>query len=411
MPHLVGSISSAGRALPPAHGEDLRVASGAGAYLRDTNGRRYVDTAMGFGGTILGHAPPAVMEAAARALRDGPLPAFAHPGEEAAAAALARHTGSLDRVLFTNTGSEAVHMACRAARAVTGRPRIAKIAAGYDGWFDDVAFGQAGAAESLLAGRRRPANDRTVLMRFNDPADTEAMFAEHDDIAAVLVEPMLANAGCIMPLPGYLEHLVATARRHGALVILDEVLTGFRLHAGLAGHAMGLDCDLATLGKAIGSGVSVAAVVGRGAVMEAFADGRATRAGTYSGNPVACAAVLATMALLSDADYPALLARGARLRAAISAAFADAGMACATSGFDNVFSLWFAERAPATYEDAHRLARPDLSLALHLALRRHGVLVMPSCYGRLYLSFAHDEAAMAALLSAVAAAVPDLAQG
>jgi glutamate-1-semialdehyde 2,1-aminomutase len=409
--HLVGGISSAGRALPPLDGRELLIVRSAGAHLWDVAGRRYVDTALGFGGTVLGHAPPEVTEAVIQAVRDGPLPAFAHPAEEAAAAALAERTGPLDQVIFVNSGTEAVHLACRAARVATGRPRIAKIAAGYDGWLDDVALGHAGAPESLLPRNRRPATDRAVLLRFNDPADTEALFAEHDDIAGVLVEPMLANAGCIPPEPGYLEHLVATARRHGALVIADEVLTGFRLHAGLTAHAMGLDVDVATLGKAIGSGIAVAAVVGRAEVMAAFADGRANRAGTYSGNPVACAAVRATMAALSACDYPALLARGGRARAELEDALAGIGPGCVTSGFANVFSLWFADRAPRTYDEAHRLARPDLSLALHLGARRAGALIMPSCYGRLYLSFAHDAAAIAELVAATRAAAAGLIPG
>ena len=391
MSNLVGGISSAGRALPALDGQELLIARGQGPYLWDTEGRRYIDTALGFGGTILGHAPPAVMEGVARALKDGPLPAFAHAREAEAAAALARRTGPLDQVLFTNSGSEAVHLACRAARVATGRSRIAKMAAGYDGWYDDVAFGNAGAPEALLTDNRRPATGTTVLLRYNDTADTESLFAEHGDIAAVLVEPMLANAGCILPKPGYLQHLQETAHRHGALLIADEVLMGFRLQAGLTSHLMGLDPDLATVGKAIGSGLPVAAVVGRAALMAPFADGRALRAGTYSGNPVSCAAVLGTMDALTGADYPALNARGAGLRATIETAFREAGLAFSTSGMGSVFSCWFSETVPAEYETAVRLARPDLSLALHAGFRRQGVLVMPSCYGRLYISFAHDD--------------------
>ena len=143
--HVVGGISSAGRALP---GDALLMARAAGPYLWDTEGRRYVDTALGFGGTILGHAPPAVVESVAKAVRDGPLPAFAHPAEEAAAACLARHTGPLERVVLNNSGSEAVHLACRIARAVTARSRVAKMAAGYDGWYDEQALGNAGSPEA-----------------------------------------------------------------------------------------------------------------------------------------------------------------------------------------------------------------------------------------------------------------------
>ncbi|HWX48188.1 MAG TPA: aminotransferase class III-fold pyridoxal phosphate-dependent enzyme [Roseomonas sp.] len=406
--HLVGGVSSAARALPLLDGSALSVARSQGPYLWDREGRRYVDTALGFGGTILGHAPPEVMEAAAAALRNGPLPAFAHPGEEEAAAAIAAHTGPLDRVLFVSTGSEAVHLACRAARVATGRPRIAKMAGGFDGWLDDVAFGGAGAPEAAFPGNARPGTDRLSLLRFNDAEDAERLFAEHDDIAAVLVEPMLANAGCIMPAPGYLVRLQEIARRHGALLIMDEVLMGFRLHAGPTAHHLGLDPDLITLGKAIGSGVPVAAVAGRAEIMRAFAEGRAVRAGTYSGNPVSCAAVVATMQLLDAADYPALLARGDALRGRIESCFAQAGLPVTTSGYGDVFALWPGDEAPQDYDAARRALHPTWSEALHLELRRRGVLVMPSGYGRLYLSFAHDGEALALMEEAFAAAAPVL---
>ena len=368
-----------------------------------------MDTALGFGGTVLGHAPPEVVEAATAALRAGPLPAFAHPGEEEAAAAIAAHAGPLRHVLFVSTGSEAVHMAGGGARAATGRPRIAKMAAGFDGWLDDVAFGGAGAPEAAFPGDGRPATDLVSLLRFNDAEDAESLFAADTDIAAVLVEPVLANAGCIMPEPGYLQRLQRIARRHGALVIMDEVLMGFRLHAGLTSHALGLDPDLATLGKAIGSGLPVAAVAGRPEVMRAFTDGGAVRAGTYSGNPVSCAAVVATMRLLDGADYPGLLARGDALRRSVEAGFGRAGLEACTSGYGDVFGLWPCPEPPRDYGQARARLRPAWSEALHVALRREGALVMPSGYGRLYLSFAHDDEATGLLERAFSEAALALA--
>jgi glutamate-1-semialdehyde 2,1-aminomutase len=403
--HLVGGISSAGRALP---GAPLSIARAAGPYLWDTDGARYIDTALGFGGTILGHAPEAVVEAAARALRDGPLPAFAHPREEEAAAALAGRAGPLERVVFTNSGSEAVHLACRIARAATGRSRVAKMAAGYDGWYDDQALGNVGSAEARPSLNERPDNGHMVLLRHNDAADTDALFEERDDIAAVIVEPMLANAGCMLAQPGYLEHLQATARRHGALLIADEVLMGFRLHAGLTTHFLGLDPDLATVGKAIGSGIAVAAVLGRSDLMGVLEDGRAGRAGTYSGNPLACAAVAATLQELQGQDYPALLGCGDALRSRIEKSLAAAGREAVTSGFGSVFTVWPGSRPPSTYAEALETARPDFSAALHHALRAEGVLVMPQPFGRLYLSFAHTAADLDRIAEAFQAAAPKL---
>ncbi|MCW6506709.1 aspartate aminotransferase family protein [Lichenifustis flavocetrariae] len=399
--HLVGGISSAGRSLP---GEAFSVQRAAGPYLWDTDNRRYIDTALGFGGTILGHAPPTVIEAAQRALRDGPLPAFAHRSEEAAAAALAAHAGALTRVVFTNSGSEAVHLACRIARACTGRSRVVKMAAGYDGWYDDQAFGNAGSMEAHPAANHRPDNGSMVLARFNDLADAEAVFAERTDIAGIIVEPMMANAGCIMPAPGYLEHLQTLARRHGALLIADEVLMGFRLHAGLTSHRLGLDPDLATVGKAIGSGMAVAAVLGRLDVMRVLEDGRANRAGTYSGNPVACAAVNATLAELDQQDYPALLARGDALRSRFAACHTGSAVEIETSGYGTVFTIWPGAR-PTNYTEALAFAQPTFSLELHHAMRARGVIVMPQCFGRVYMSFSHGPEEIDALAAAFQAAV------
>lgn len=408
MGHLVGGISSAGRALPPQDGLPFLSGRSSGAHVWDLERKRYIDTALGFGATIIGHAHPAVVEAAVRAFANGPMPAFAHAGEEAAAARLSGAARDLSRVVFTNTGSEAVHLACRLARAATGRTRIAKVAAGFDGWYDDVAFGNAGSEDALMLSNTRPVRGRTTLLRFNDMHDVDSLFAEDGDIAAVLVEPMLANAGCIRAAPGYLEHLYETARRHGALVISDEVLMGFRTAFGLTSHAAGLRPDIAVVGKAIGSGVPVAAVLATPELMLPCERGEVVRAGTYSGNPVATAAVSATMAVLEEMDYPALLARGDGLRARIAQIFAErAGIRISTSGFGSVFTVWFHAEEPTTYAEAAARVRADLTLKLHLEARRRGLLLMPQPYGRLYLSTAHD----ASVLDEMTGILDDVAHG
>lgn len=409
MGYLVGDVSSSARGFPAEDGRPLGIVRSQGAYMWDDTGRQFVDSVLGFGATLLGHAPPAVLDRACAALMSNPMPSVNHPGEEAAAAVLAQYTGPLDKIVFTNSGSEAVHLAIRIARAATGKRRIVKMAAGFDGWLDNVVLGNVGTSEASFSSATRPATDQTVLTRFNDCADLDAVFAEYDDIAAVLVEPMLANAGCIVAQEGYLAHLQASARRHGALVIADEVLMGFRLQAGLSSHWYGLDPDLASLGKAIGSGVTVAAVAGKADLMRVVEQGKALRGGTYSGNPVACAAVQATLPLLAQGDYVALRARGDALREGIVACFARHGMTVSTSGYGNVFGIWFGTQAPSTYDDACRIADPAQSLALHRELRREGLLVMPSPYGRLYLSFAHDAAIASQMLDAFERAVPRFA--
>lgn len=392
MTNLVGDVSSAARILPPLNGETLFVRKGEGAHLWDDKGRTYIDTALGFGAVLLGHANESVNAAVTQALGDSAAPSWAHVREHGAATALASHTGELTKVMFTNSGSEAVHLACRAARAYTGRAKIAKMAGGFDGWFDDVSYGNVGSNEASFKDGARPSTERTTLIRFNDFADVERLFTEDPDIAAVILEPMLANAGCIMALPGYLKHVQDVAHSHGALVICDEVLMGFRLFAGLAGLREGLDPDLACVGKAIGNGVPVSAVVGKPHILAGFEEGRVARGGTFSGNPLACAAVTTTLALLDQCDYDQLIQRGEDLRVAIETTFTSHGIAVATSGYGNVFGIWPAASAPVTYDQAARIASPTFTKALHLALREAGVLMMPSPYGRIYISFEHSDA-------------------
>lgn len=398
MSALPGGISSQIRRLPDLDGKPFKVARASGSRLTDTFGSTYVDYAMAMGATILGHAPPPVVEACIKALQNGSMPGFSHDGEGMAADALASLAPALTRATFLTTGSEAVHLACRIARRTTGRPVIAKIAGGFDGWYDDLAIGWSGSPEADLADRRPVVRDMTLL-RFNDLADVEALFAERRDIAAVIVEPMLANAGSLQPAPDYFREMQRIARKNGAMVIADEVLMGLRLGCGVSCYSMGLEPDLVTLGKAIGSGLPVAAVLGTTDAFAAIEDGRAARAGTYHGNPLVTAAVKATIDTLRTMDYPAFLARGDALRRSIEAALRRIGPAC-TSGYGSVFSLWFSERPPATYEEAKKALRPDLSARLHLELRRRGVVTIPGGWARMFMSFAHDDNDLAATTAA-----------
>lgn len=408
MGNLVGGISSGARGLPECDGEVLRVRRASGAHIWSTAGKRYIDTALGFGATILGHSPAAVVQAVQQAVADGSMPAFPHEREEAAATALCSKTGDLSRAVFLNSGSEAVHLACKAARAATGRNTIAKLAAGYDGWFEGMAFGNVLSADAEMRSNTRPARNGTVLLRYHDKADVDALFAENDDIAAIIFEPMMANAGCLVPDVDYLRHLVEVARANGAMVIADEVLMGFRLQAGLSSHLLGLRVDLATVGKAIGSGFAVAALIGTPAAMQVFEENKVVRQGTYNGNAVASAAVIATMAELDAMDYRVLAARGDRLRASIVTSFADCGTEVCTTGYGQVFTLWNGPAAPSSYAEALALDSSEFIAAMHLALRRHGVLSMTCNFGRHYLSRAHDGDTMDALEEAFRKAARDV---
>lgn len=404
---LPGGISSLIRRLPDLDGRPFKVARSKGARLYDTDGKAYIDHALAMGATILGHAHPAVVEACGRALENGPMPGFSHEQEARAAAALVGDAGAMQRATFVTTGSEAVHLACRIARKSTGRPVIAKIAGGFDGWYDELAFGWSGSAEARLVGPRPILRDMTLL-RYNDIADLEGLFAERNDIAAVLIEPMLANAGSLLAEPGYYRELVRLCHAHGAMVISDEVLMGLRLRPGPSCYDLGLAPDLLTLGKAIGSGLPVAAVLGTAEAFAAVEDGRATRAGTYHGNPLVTAAVLATFETLAVSDYAGFLARGNRLRAAIEEAFRDQDIPASTAGFGSVFSLWFSDRPPARYEDALPLINPALALELHLHLRRRGVVTVAGGWARIFVSFAHGESEIDQVATAYRAAAAEL---
>jgi glutamate-1-semialdehyde 2,1-aminomutase len=388
---LPGGISSDARRLPNLDGQPFVVTSSSGALLKTKDNREYIDYAMGFGVTVLGHAPERVIKDVKHALDHGPMPGLHHEGETTAAVALTARTGNLSLATFVNTGSEAVHLACRIARAVTGRPLVAKIAAGYDGWYNDIAVGLCGSSEADWRDKRPIFKEGVTLLRYNDIDDVIALFRERSDIAAVIVEPMLANAGCIEPEPTYLNALVETARNHGALVIADEVLTGFRLVAGLSSQVLGIDPDLATVGKAIGSGFAVAAVLGTPTAFAPIIRETLRRSGTYNGNPVATSAVIATMAELQKADYATLLKNGRRLREGIVKVFADCGMEISTSGFDNVFSLWPTVDAPKTYRQAVNMVDQAFALSLHLSLRRQGINIMPDAWGRMFVTFAHGD--------------------
>jgi len=405
-------ISSYTRNLPDMNGEPFIVARAAGARLFDSKGNAYVDYALGMGADFLGHAHPLVVEACIEALRNGSMPGFRHEGEERAARALARVGGErITRVTFTSTGSEAVHLACRLARHITGRPLVAKSVGGYDGWFDDMLFGLVDSPEAERSPQR-PVRNCVTLSRINDFEDLALLFQQHGrDLAAVIVEPILGTGGSLVPTRAYLQRLTELAQRNGTLVIADEVLVGLRLGYKLVSEVLGLTPDLVVMGKAIGSGLPVAALVGTPQTFEPFDQNRLARLGTYQGNPVVTAAVSATAQVLSSADYSKLFAYGAELRRSIVTSFAEHGIAVSTSGVDSLFSLWFAARPPQTYDEAKAAVRRDASRETFEILRRHQVITLPSPWSRLFISFAHGAEELQITRDAYRAAAKQLAEG
>lgn len=398
-------ISSQPRNLPDVDGEAFIVSRSKGARLFNTAGRSFVDYGMAMGANLVGHAHPVVNEACIRALENGSMPGFRNDREEAAGEALARVGGErVTKVTFVTTGTEAVHLACRIARGATGRRLIAKAVGGYDGWFDPVRFGLVGSPEAERTNAR-PVRDEMTLFRINEMQDIEQLFAEYgSQLAAILVEPMLGNTGCLVPERAYFERLTALAKAHGTMIISDEVMVGLRLGPRLVGEQLGLTPDLVTMGKAIGSGVPVAAVLGTPAAFEVVERGEVVRFGTYHGNPLVAAAVEATMSLLTDEAYAGLSAYGAAMRKALGDIFAAQGVAVSTPGFDAVFSLWFAGQAPRTYEEAKAFLRPQATALTYEVTHRNGVVTLPSPWGRLFMSFAHGDAEMEATCRAYEAA-------
>jgi glutamate-1-semialdehyde 2,1-aminomutase len=399
---------------------------GAGAYLWDLDGRRYIDYHAAYGAIFLGHAHAGVNERVASSLRDAVLYGV---GVTEAEVALARkvveHVPSAEQVVVCNSGSEATYHAIRLARGATGRERIIKFQGCYNGFHDYVLRNVLSAPE--LVGRRDPqstgmldaAVDATLVCRFNDLDDVEeTVRANPDAIAAVIVEPVAHNSPGLLPRPGFLEGLRALCDREGIVLIFDEVITGFR--HGLGGYqaVAGVTPDLTTMGKAIANGFPLAAIGGRQELMERFTtnpEGDVHFGGTYNGNAVAVNAGLATIeALEEDGVYERVYALGDRMRSGLAEIADRAGIAAVVGGFGSLFVLCFMEGPLETYEDVLRNDTP-LFMRYRRELVARGVFEMPESLGRSHISAAHTEAdvdrsleaaeeALAAALDARAAA-------
>jgi len=289
------------------------MAEGSGSRLRDVDGHEYVDYLLGLGPMILGHRHPAVTGAVAAAI-SGLGTCFGLPYEleiEAARKVVAAVPG-VDMVRFTNSGSEAVGTAVRLARAHTGRRLVIRFEGHYHGWQDTIywsnhvdpaAAGPASSPRPVPSGPGVPAElaGTLIVLTWNDAESFAKVMDERgDEVAAVITEPVMFNTGCVLPEPGYLELLRQETQRHGALLIFDEVITGFRFARGGAQEFFGVTPDLTTLAKGLGGGFPVAAIGGSTAVMSMIAEGRYSHSGTYNANVIACAAVSATMDVLAE---------------------------------------------------------------------------------------------------------------
>jgi glutamate-1-semialdehyde 2,1-aminomutase len=373
-------------------------ARGAGAYLWDLDGRRYIDYHAAYGAILLGHCDAGVLERVTATARDVVLfgTGVTEP-EVALARKIVEHVPSAEQVVVCNSGSEATFHAIRLARAVTGREPIVKFQGCYDGFHDYVLRNvlsrpeRVGRRDPHSAGMLAAAVDATLVCRYNDLDDVRDTLERHE-VAAIIVEPIAHNAPGIVPAPGFLEGLRALCDDTGALLIFDEVITGFRHHIGGYQAICGVMPDLTTLGKAIANGFPLAAVAGRAEHLERFTTtdtGDVHFGGTFNGNAVAVAAGLATLERLEDGSvHERLFALGERMRGGLAEIAARAGVPAVAGGFGSIFVLCFMEGPLRSYEDA---LRNDEALfgRYRRELIARGVFEMPESLGRSHISAAH----------------------
>lgn len=411
---LVGGVDSPVRAFRAVGGEPLFVTRGEGAEIVTEDGRRLVDCVASWGAVLLGHGAREVTEAVAARASCGTGFGAPHVLETALAEAMIAAVPGLERVRFTCSGTEATMTALRLARAATGRDRVVKFAGCYHGHADPFLVAAGSGALTLgvpsSPGVPTATASLTRVLPYNDPRALEALFAEEGErIAAVFVEPVVGNMGVVVPEPAFLAALAEVPRRHGALLVLDEVMTGFRVARGGAQELLGLRGDLVTYGKVIGGGLPVGAVAGPAGLMERLApSGPVYQAGTLAGNPLAMAAGHAVLARLDEALYARLRARTAELVEGLRDALARTGVAGTVQSVPGMWTLFFGPRDPVRGDGD--LARVDRGLYARFfhAMLREGVYLPPSPFEAAFLTDAHDAGIIGRIVEAAGRALAAL---
>ena len=401
---IPGGVNSPVRACRSVGCDPLFIDRAAGSKMTSVDGREYIDYVMSWGPMLLGHAHPEVARAIHEAVDRGASYGAPCPGEVALAEAVVAAVPGIEMVRMVNSGTEATMSAVRLARGVTGRSRIVKFTGCYHGHADAfLAAAGSGLATLCIPGTPGvPAETvrHTLLAPYNDLAAVRALFAAHDDIAAVIVEPVAGNMGLVPPAPGFLEGLRAITAEHGALLIFDEVITGFRLAYGGAQSVYGIDPDLTCLGKIIGGGLPVGAYGGKRRYMERISPcGDVYQAGTLSGNPLAMAAGLATLSLLENADYAGLAARTEAFAAELAAILRGKGAPVTLTRVASMFTLFFCD-GPVTDFASAKQGDTARYAAFFTQMREAGIMLAPSAFECAFLSFAHTDDDLARTLDA-----------
>ena len=400
-----GGVNSPVRAFRAVGRPPLVLERGLGPHVWDADGRRYIDYIGAWGPAILGHGHPAVIDAIVAATANGLALAATHPLEIELGEAIRAAMPSIERLRFTSSGTEAVMSALRVARAATRRDLVVKFAGAYHGHSDgllvEAGSGLATQAIAGSAGVPEAVAATAIVLPFNDPAAvTDAFAAEPDRIAAVIVEPVVANAGVIPPVTGLLEHLRDVTRADGALLVFDEVITGFRLGRGGAQARFGITPDLTTLGKIIGGGMPIGAYGGRADLMDLVAPaGPVYQAGTLSGHPLSMAAGIATLGELDEGRYAALEASAVALATGLTEAAAGAGREVAIARAGSLLTVFFHSTPPVDAAEALASDR-DAYARFFRAMLDQGILLPPSQFEAWFVSMAHGQQEIDATLDA-----------
>ncbi len=403
---LAGGVGSMARSTFAGYApHPLYMERGEGAHIVDVDGNEYIDYLLALGPLILGHRPPSVTKAVVAVLEGtGSMLGTNHALEPELAERVVRAVPGADLVRFSNSGTEAVMMALRLARAFTGKRRIVRFEGHFHGWADAIqwsvrppipAAGLERAPRTLPAvpGIPEELADTLIVLPWNRPELLERTLRErHHEIAAVITEPLMANNGCVEPQPGFLRTVRELTEAHGVLLIFDEVITGFRLALGGAQEHYGVRADLATFAKALGAGYPISAVTGRREIMELVARNEVPYLGTYNTNSLVVAAAIAALdELARPGTYGRLFALGERLANGLRDEFRRAGIPALVQGPGPVFQLWFTDTPATTYREAVARAKAAFYAAFQQAMLKRGVLFHPSQQEHFFLSTAHTD--------------------